>query len=360
MKIQSVKLYSLSFTSDRRKFDVQGHIGSTYDNLWKKETHYTSQNVIDTVEVNNVKKVLVSTLSGLNPNGSQFFKSEQQAADEIRNLKGNDKVSLYPLLSCQPGISKNTDTVKKLIEQNQFYGLKFHPSMTEMPIKDNFEIYSNYLELADKKGLPCVFHSITDGKSDPSQIIKLAEKYPKLPVVLYHIDLMSTPEQMSKTIDEISNSVKNNKSNIFVDISWLTDFNGKGEQNKNILKQVLEKIGADRMLFGSDTPLGEMGDKEKYRKFTDFVENTVKDFYKNNPDKAEKVLNKIFYDNAEEIFIDKKWYVQAAKQAKKMSSKTIALIGAGVIIAAAIIGKVISNNKKNDLDNRPSKVGNVK
>ena len=44
-------------------------------------------------------------------------------------------------------------------------------------------MYSQYMSLALKNGLACVFHSVTDGKSDPEQIIKLAEKYPKLPVV---------------------------------------------------------------------------------------------------------------------------------------------------------------------------------
>lgn len=357
MKIQSVKMYSPSFTSDRRKFDVQGHIGSHFDGLWNRKASYTAQNIIDTVETNNVKKVLVSTLSGLNPKESGFFKSEANAANEIINLKGNDKVTLYPLLSCQPGISQNTETVKGLIERHKFYGLKFHPTMTDMSVEDNFEIYSDYLKLADQKGLPCVFHSTTDGKSNPSQIIKLAEKYPKLPVVLYHVDLMSKPEQVSKTIDEISSSVNSGKSNLFVDISWLTDFDGKGEESKNILRQLLEKVGADRILFGSDTPIGEMGDKDKYRQFTDFVENSIKEFYKNTPDEAESALNKIFYDNAEDLFINKKWY-QAADKVKKMSGKTIGLIAAGVVIAAAIIAKIVSGKGKKAEDNRPSHIRN--
>ena len=353
MKIQSVQFYNPSFTSGRRKFDVQGHIGSHYDGLWNREAHYTAQNIIDTVETNNVTKVLVSTISALNPQGSKFFKSEQSAADEVINLKGSDKVTFYPLLSCQPGISESTDNVKNLLEKHKFYGLKFHPTMTNMGISANFDVYSEYLNLAEQKGLPCVFHSTTDGKSDPSQIIKLAEEHPKLPVVMYHVDLMSKPEQMSKTIDEISTSVKSGKSNLFVDISWLTDFDGKGEKKKNTLRQLLEKVGADRMLFGLFTPLGEMGDKDKYRQFTDFVENTVKEFYKDKPDEAENALNKIFYDNAEDLFINKKWY-QAADKVKKLSGKTIGLIAAGVVIAAAIVAKIISAHNKKDIDNRPS------
>ena len=46
--------------------------------------------------------------------------------------------------------------------------------------------------------------------------------------------------------------------------------------------------------------------KEKYGKFADFIEETVKEFYNGKPQEAESALNKIFYDNAEDIFINKK------------------------------------------------------
>lgn len=54
MKIQS--LQSPSFGNSRPKFDVQGHSGSMYDNLHNCKQTYNSQNIIDAVESNNVKK----------------------------------------------------------------------------------------------------------------------------------------------------------------------------------------------------------------------------------------------------------------------------------------------------------------
>ena len=60
MKIQSISYYSPSFTSSRKKFDVQGHIGSMHDGLHNCNSYYNVQNIIDTVEPHNVKKVLVS------------------------------------------------------------------------------------------------------------------------------------------------------------------------------------------------------------------------------------------------------------------------------------------------------------
>ena len=74
MKIQKTSFSNPSFGSNRKKFDVQGHIGTMYDN--GRKVTYNSQNIIDTVEPNNVKKVLVSSLSGLNALGQDTFCSE--------------------------------------------------------------------------------------------------------------------------------------------------------------------------------------------------------------------------------------------------------------------------------------------
>lgn len=364
MKVQPVSNYNLSFNGSRKKFDVQGHVGAMYDGLRNENKYYNTRNIFDTVEVNNVQKILVSSVSGLNPEGSSLYKSEIDCAHEVAAAKGNEKVKIYQLLSCQPGIIKDTETIEALIDGGRFYGLKFHPTNTDKSVKDNFDIYSKYMSVAEKKGLPCVFHSTTDGKSDPAEIIKLAEAHPKHPVVLYHIDLMSTADQMSKTIDNISNSVKAGKSNLFVDLSWLTNLFDKTEENKNIINQVLEKIGPDRILFGSDCPIGEMGNKDDYGKFADFVEDTVKGFYGDKSEDAEKALNKIFYDNAEALFIEKKWYKKppeknAANNAKFFSKRNI-LIGAGILVAgmAAYIVKYLHDDAKRgktDLHN-PSRV----
>ncbi len=339
MKVQNVSFSNPSFFGSRVKFDVQGHIGTMYDNLHGQTQQYTRENILDTVEINNVKKILVSSVSGLNSQDSSLFESEYNCACRMEKLCGNERVKFYPLISCQPGISKSTSVIEQFLLDDTFVGMKFHPTNTNKPIKDNFDIYSKYLALAEEKGLPCVFHSTTDGKSDPVEIIRLAEAHPKLPVVLYHIDLMASSEQMTRTIDNIANSIKAGKSNLFVDISWLTGLFDNAGENRDIIKLALEKIGSERILFGSDTPITEMGDKEKYGKFADFVEETVKEFYKDKPDEAERALNNIFYDNAEELFIEKKWNKKPVKNNKlpvKKGTSGLHISKSGLCLAAGI------------------------
>lgn len=175
---------------------------------------------------------------------------------------------------------------------------------------------------------------------------------------------MSTPEQLMKTIDNISESVKAGKSNLFVDVSWLTGLWDNAEQNKNVIKHALDKIGPDRILFGSDTPIAEMGDKEKYGKFADFIEETVKEFYNGQPQEADSALNKIFYDNAEGIFINKTWYEKPVEQTKQTVKKTLPkkglmiFGGAGSSGVIAFAAKTFHTNAKQakENENNPSRV----
>lgn len=345
--------------SDRRRIDVQGHTGKMHDGMKNQDYIYTGQNIIDTVSDTGVKKVLVSSLSGLNPKESNLYLDEIAANEElIKECKASGG-KLFPLATCQPGISTSTENIEKIITKDKFYGMKFHPSNSGKSIKDNFDIYSKYLDVAEKHELPCVFHSVTDGKADPLEIIKLAEKHKKLPVVLYHIDLGSSKEQFEKTLNAIAESVDAKKSNIFVDLSWLTDIWADNTQkNKDIIKMSIDKLGAERVMFGSDTPITEMGNKELYGKFVDFVENTTKEFFKekNNEGASEKALNRIFYDNAEEVFFTKNWAKKGISKASKVAG--ICFAGAALIAGGGyLIHKKMKHKKaEEELKANPSRV----
>ncbi len=353
MKVQINNYYSPSFQSSRTKFDAQAHVGRMYDNLLHQETNYNIDHLLNVLSDNNVKKVLVSDLSGLNASDSDKFVSEMHSSEYMDKIDGNGKVKVYPLISCQPGITESPEIIERLIINSNYVGMKFHPTNTNQPIAQNFEKYSKYMELAEKKGLACVFHSVTDGKSDPDNIIKLAEAHPKLPVVLYHVDLSASPERMSKTIDNIAESINQGKSNLYVDISWLTGFNNK-DGDKKVIIELLDKLGPKRILFGSDAPISDMGDSAKYGKFADFVEDTVKGYYNGKTkNEIDKILDRIFYDNTQDIFVDKLWFKNLQKLAGSQGKtfferhRKSCLAGiAGAIGFVALLGKAIYDERK--------------
>lgn len=360
VEMNTFRVNSFAFTgSNRNRIDVQGHTGKMHDGMKNQDFVYTGQNIIDTVSGTGVKKVLVSSLSGLNPKDSNLYLDEIAANEElVRECKASGG-KLFPLATCQPGISTSTENIEKIVSKDKFYGMKFHPTNSGKSVKDNFDIYSKYLDIAEKHNLPCVFHSVTDGKSDPAEIIKLAEKHKKLPVVLYHIDLGSSKEQYEKTINAIAESVNAKKSNIFVDLSWLTDiWADNAQKNKDIIKMSLEKLGPERIMFGSDTPITEMGNKGLYEKFVDFVENTTKEFYreKNNEPASEKALNQVFYDNAEEVFFTKKWAKKGISKTGKIGA--ICFAGAALIAGGGyLLNKKLKQKKAEDeLNSSPSRI----
>lgn len=357
--MNTYRMHSPAFHgAERRRIDVQGHTGKMYDGIKNETFTYSGKNIVDAISGTGVKKVLVSSLSGLNGRESSLYLDEITANDELLKECKAHSETLFPLATCQPGISQDTANMEKILAGNEFFGMKFHPTNSGKSVKENFEIYSKYLDLAEKKGLPCVFHSVTDGKSDPAEIIKLAQKHKNLPVILYHIDLGSSKEQFEKTVNAIAESVNSKKSNLYVDLSWLTDIWADNTQkNKDIIKMSLDKLGPERIMFGSDTPITEMGNKNLYSKFVDFVENTTKEFYreKNNEGAAEKALNQIFYDNAEDVFFTKKWN----KNKSLTKSKVAAICFAGAALLAGTsfyIYNKVQHSKAEKAMNNPSRV----
>lgn len=183
------------------------------------------------------------------------------------------------------------------MNKNKFYGLKFHPSLTKFPIKNNENAYLKYFELAEKKKIPCLFHCASDGYSNPKDIIELAKKYPKLPVVLYHTDLTGDKYE---AIDKISDVIDKKEANLFIDLSWIFD--------NNLLKYAINKLGEDKIMFGTDTPIAEMGKHQNYKDYIENITAVINEYFKENgqQDKIPVATNKIFFDNANKLFMKNK------------------------------------------------------
>ncbi len=146
--------------------------------------------------------------------------------------KSKREERIIPFIRVNPtSISK--DRFDNLLSMG-FKGVKLHPeSQKFFPYqKDVFWFYERVLE----KELPILFHSKCLTKySDPDNILKVAEKYPKLKIVLAHFlgdssKLIIDPPKLK---------------NVYTDISI------RGRTLR--LKQFFEK-GFDRVLLGSDSP----------------------------------------------------------------------------------------------------------
>lgn len=355
-------------------------------------------NIGTTSQTDTVEKMLVSNLSCIDKNGGIL--NETQGNIEMLNIcKKNPK--LYPLAVCQPKkTSGNASAIRQLLDENdgQFVGLKFHPKVLTLRADDSR--YDDYLKLAEEKKLPCLFHSQVNAEwkpdstgtyipnlakdvakwddSDPEFIYTLAKRHPKVPVILGHTGAGAGAAGHKKTIDILVKSIENNDAKLYCDISWVDFENNLPVENSksliDLIQRLKEKNVLDRILFGTDSALGCYGGdlakdsagnsipaKAAYERTVSTIKTTIK---QNFGDEADDIIQKIFHDNADELFFKKKWARDLSENLgssarspettgffRNMSKTQAGLLFAGVILAFTGIGIYCASKLKKGNNN---------
>lgn len=262
--------------------------------------------------------------------------------------KQNNK--LLPLATCQPNFG-TVDNIKKLFSDNPnvFYGLKFHPEQLNLPA--NSALCNPYLEFAQKNDLPCLFHSgqtfdsaqgVATKVSKPAQIYELAKRFPKVPVIMAHLGGNEGENTLFAT-KLIIESVTKNNSKLYADISWVDCDNPQKSTLSQVIKILKENNALDRIMFGTDAPLGRFGllgenntpPKEAYVNNINDIKKMIKrDFGK----ESEEIINKIFYENAQNLYLKKLWKNNNTheKITKFFKSKTGLLVSTGLVLLSGI------------------------
>lgn len=139
-------------------------------------------------------------------------------------------------------------------------GLKLHPFVE--CFRPDHPFFNRFFKRINELKLPTIFHS-GEGFSSPGLILKIAKKYPKLPIILAHLR-----ESAASALKECEN--------IYVETSGtLPDF-----------IELSVDIDKNRILFGSDTPY--------YRYPTQIAIVEAAEI-------SQKAKQKIFHDNFQKI-----------------------------------------------------------
>lgn len=139
---------------------------------------------------------------------------------------------LFPLVWVRPGDTSVTEASTRLAAG--FIGLKLHPTVDDYRADDR-EL-DPYLEIAAEVGCPVACHS-APGDADPDHIRRLAERFPTVPVILYHTYL-GPHEGRRRAAQHVQE-----QPNLYLETSWC--------RWREVLRLV-EEAGPDRVLFGSD------------------------------------------------------------------------------------------------------------
>lgn len=130
---------------------------------------------------------------------------------------------------------KNLDNVMK---NPGYIGLKFLPTYHRYPLDgDNFK---KALSFANENKLPILIHTWgnNDPHNGPRHIKMLAENYPDTTLIMGH----SAPGELDKAIEVVKTH-----NNVMLDICDI-------HRHSGIIDKMVEEVGADKVLFGTDMP----------------------------------------------------------------------------------------------------------
>ena len=147
---------------------------------------------------------------------------------------------IIPFMRVNPHLQENAlSSIKKGAKQG-FRGIKFHPRNEAFAINSE-ELAFPIAELALKLGMPILIHTgepDTYGYAQPTLVGDLADSFPDLTLVVGH---------MGKRLCEDAICVARWFDNIILETSF--------RSHRDIARAV-RRVGADRVIYGSDTPFG--------------------------------------------------------------------------------------------------------
>lgn len=204
------------------------------------------------------------------------FDSVNRFAAEINKSFCDKKRKLISFAGIHPDC-EDIEGKMSFIKESGFLGVKIHPDYQGTYIDD--EKYVKILECAKKHDLIVITHSGVDAayrdqpvKCTPERALKLIRRVPHSKFVLAHLGANEMPEEvLEKLCGE----------NVYFDTAFVLRYT-----DKEIFEKIVEKHGADKLLFATDSPWSSVkGDVEIIKSFT-LDKNTE---------------NKIFFENAKKL-----------------------------------------------------------
>jgi len=167
--------------------------------------------------------------------------SQQQTINAFAASVNGGKIYSYG--SVHPFAPDALEELEKIKEMG-LYGVKLHPEYQNFFLDDPLamKVYARCGEL----GLPVLYHAGEDlgfaqpYHSDPQKIIRIVDELPEVCFIAAH---MGGYRQWENVLENLAGK------NIYLDTAFIAD-----RMDKDIAKKIIDKHGADKILFGSDCP----------------------------------------------------------------------------------------------------------
>lgn len=173
---------------------------------------------------------------------------------------------VVPVAWVKPGGPEAIAEMRRLVERDGFRAFKLHPLFDAYCADDS--IVDPVLDLAEELQIPVFIHSGHPPYSLPWQIGWLAERHPRVPVVLLHMG-----HAHGVYVDAALKTARR-YPNVYLETS--------GTSMSVKIREAYETVGADRVLFGIDSPFHEPSVEIEKTRATYLPEEALRRIYHDN------------------------------------------------------------------------------
>jgi len=202
----------------------------------------------------------------------------------VAGLCNQNPAAFIGFASVNPNREDAVEVIEKAIVQLGLKGMKFHPPLQNFYPNERrfFPIYEKAIEL----NVPVVFHIGTTpfgsmvklNQADPLLLDEVACAFPELRILLTHLGTLWHNESFM---------VVEKNPNVFIDTAAYIY-----EIEDLLTENLLERIGEDKVIFGTDYPMPFGGVMHKMKDFVDCIYRL---------DLSDSTKEKIFHKNFETL-----------------------------------------------------------
>ncbi|MEM2934165.1 MAG: amidohydrolase family protein [Methanocellales archaeon] len=226
------------------KIDAHNHVGGPDKTDGAKQS---PEEIIANMDRAGVDKAVIFPFNEIDP-GISFSKANDHIAKAVKSYP--DKLIGFARLDPNYGV-RALNELERAINKLELKGIKLHPSSQRFTLHNPCLL--QILEKAAELRVPVIFDS---GKPDsqPSAFAKLAEAVPEAKIIMAHMRGENYMEVVKK------------HSNLFLGTACMF--------NAGKIQEALEKLGAEKLIAGSDSPYIEM--EREIKKFDSLPEKERK------------------------------------------------------------------------------------
>ena len=255
--------------------DVHAHFGTCKRGssaLADKLSSADARTVAERAEKLNIICTIVSPFSALLPRlGGNVLEGNREAEQAVTVTE-----SLYQWVVVNPLEPESLIQTAKMLSTPKCVGIKIHPEEHGYKIKKQG---GRLFEFAAKQNAIIISHS-GEENSLPEEFIQFSDEFPEVRLILAHLGCGYDydPTYQVRAIQSAKHD------NVFVDTS--------SEQNiqAGLLEWAVKEIGAERILFGSDSPLYFLPIQRARIEYAEIDESEKRNILYNN---AALLFNKI-------------------------------------------------------------------